>query len=656
MSSRLTHAMGMLAGRLAQLLGRVSPEHPLAQSRAFLLSKHEAAVQAQNSDASAGKLERPSRVDAQPVDLLAARFGLSEADIELLLLAAMPDEHEGYSAVMRALHPSGESRATAGLAAQLLFGDTNGRERCRQTLEQGALFRSGIVRLSGDGPFFDRSLRPAENLWSALHGIDSWPPELVPIRAAGDRNGLERWLAGAAARRAVQALRENRDCTVAVKGDDSLGAVHRAAALVREAGRVPVAVTAPIPADGNWQRLLSIHAALRDAVPVVRISAPVNPVVAEDPGVFFAPGPIVVSGPDAPGAFARGRSLISVPMQPLAFADRCQLWSSLAPALNGSIEQLASRYPLEPYRVAETADDLRLMENLEERMATAADVAETLRSRAHRGLNAGVKLVHPHATWEDLILPCGLITQLHEAVDRVVLQSRVLDNWGFLRNRGGARGVRVLFSGPPGTGKTLSAEVLARALDADLLVVDVSRVMSKWIGETEKNLASVFDAAENSQTVLLFDEADALFAKRTDVSDANDRYANLETAYLLQRLERFEGLAILATNLRQNIDAAFVRRLEFVLDFSEPDREQRIALWKRHIPADAPIDPEFKWYELAAAYSVVGGVIRNAAVAAAFLAAAEGAPICREHFIHAIRREYEKAGKAFPGLPAGMKI
>ena len=260
------------------------------------------------------------------------------------------------------------------------------------------------------------------------------------------------------------------------------------------------------------------------------------------------------------------------------------------------------------------------------------------------------------AKWEDLVLPRELMAQLREAVDRLMLQSCVLDDWGFLKNRIGTRGVRLLFAGPPGTGKTLSAEVLARAVDADLLVVDVSRVVSKWVGETEKNLAAVFDAAENSQAVLLFDEADALFSKRTEVSDAHDRYANLETAYLLQRLERFEGLAILATNLRQNIDAAFVRRLEFVLEFAEPDREQRLALWKRHMPADAPLDPGLNFYELAALYPVVGGVIRNAAVAAAFRAAADGMPLGRNHFVHAIQREYEKAGRAFPGLPAGMRI
>jgi SpoVK/Ycf46/Vps4 family AAA+-type ATPase len=209
----------------------------------------------------------------------------------------------------------------------------------------------------------------------------------------------------------------------------------------------------------------------------------------------------------------------------------------------------------------------------------------------------------------------------------------------------------MLLAGPPGTGKSLAAEVLGHALGADLLVVDIARILSKWIGETEQRLAGVFDAAERSQSVLLFDEADALFGKRTEISDAHDRYANLETAYLLQRLERFEGLAILATNLRHNIDAAFTRRLEFVVEFDEPGPQEREALWLTHIPDDAPVASDLDYAELAARYPVVGGVIRNAAVAAAFLAAADGAPISREHALRALEREYEKHGRAFPGRP-----
>jgi SpoVK/Ycf46/Vps4 family AAA+-type ATPase len=203
-----------------------------------------------------------------------------------------------------------------------------------------------------------------------------------------------------------------------------------------------------------------------------------------------------------------------------------------------------------------------------------------------------------------------------------------------------------------------------------LLIVDLSRVVSKWIGETEKNLAEVFNCAEQrARSVLLFDEADALFGKRTEISDAHDRYANLETAYLLSRLERFEGLTILSTNLRRNIDPAFMRRLEFIVDFDLPDRDQRLAIWKCHVPDASLLADDVDLAELASHYPLVGGLIRNAAVAAAFLAAAEDEGfadpagevsrrdfqrITRAHLLRAIQREYEKVGQAFPGLPAGV--
>jgi hypothetical protein len=656
-SERLTRAIGVLAGRLARLLDQLSGQagESMGQSRAFLWSSYEAAMPGTPWEPGIGTgLEQAPEDGLHPVDRLVRRFGLSTAEVELLLLAGMPEEHEGYAAVLRSLHPRSESHASLGLATQLIFGEAGGRANCRALVEAGPLFRRGIVRLSGDAPFFNRSLVPAEGLWPVLHGLDTWPAEMSPLETGGPL-GLERWLAGAPAQRAMAALRRDEPLTVAVTGDDAAGAYYRATALVAQAGRRAVGLTAPASPDANWQRLVDLHSVMRDAVPVLRVTAPDGPAAAEDLTTIACSGPLVVAGASVPAAFSRGRAMIPVPLDALTAADRCAAWGGLVPSLAASTRVLAARYPLEPFRIAEAARDLEWIPALEGRAPTMVDVAQILRSRGNRSLSAGVKLVHPRAVWDDLVLPSELVAQLREAVDRLVLQSCVLDDWGFLQNRSGARGVRLLFAGPPGTGKTLSAEVLAHVLDADLLVVDVSRVVSKWVGETEKNLAAVFDTAEHSQAVLLFDEADALFAKRTEVSDAHDRYANLETAYLLQRLERFEGLAILATNLRQNIDAAFVRRLEFVLPFSEPDREQRVALWKRHVPADAPVDRNLNYHELASLYPVVGGVIRNAAVAAAFRAAADGKVVRREHFIHAIRREYEKAGKAFPGLPAGMR-
>ncbi|HEY0825189.1 MAG TPA: ATP-binding protein, partial [Ramlibacter sp.] len=279
-------------------------------------------------------------------------------------------------------------------------------------------------------------------------------------------------------------------------------------------------------------------------------------------------------------------------------------------------------------------------------------VGDCIRARTPWSARPGVQRIVPRAGWEALLLPPGARGQLDAAVRRVLQQITVLDDWGFAQGRSERRGVRMLFFGPPGTGKTLAAEVMARALGVDVLAVDLASLVSKWIGETEKNLAAVFDVAERSRALLLFDEADALFARRTDANDAHDRYANLETAYLLQRLERYEGVGVLTTNLRANLDSAFSRRFEFIVEFPEPDAAAREALWRLHLPAAAPLAEDTDLAELAAWYPISGAQIKNAALAAAFLAAAAGTRIHQRHFLQAVEREYDKAGRAHPGFPA----
>jgi SpoVK/Ycf46/Vps4 family AAA+-type ATPase len=221
----------------------------------------------------------------------------------------------------------------------------------------------------------------------------------------------------------------------------------------------------------------------------------------------------------------------------------------------------------------------------------------------------------------------------------------VLGDWGFQGRIAAGRGLAALFAGPPGTGKTMAAGVIANQLGLDLYRIDLSQVVSKYIGETEKNLARIFAEAESSNAVLLFDEADALFGKRTEIGDAHDRYANIETSYLLQRMEDYEGIAILASNLRQNMDEAFLRRLRFVVEFPFPDAAHRLHIWQRHLRTDAPLDGDLDLPLLAERVAVSGGNIRNIVLAAAFLAAGEGQPIGMAHLLRAARREYEKVGK-----------
>jgi len=342
---------------------------------------------------------------------------------------------------------------------------------------------------------------------------------------------------------------------------------------------------------------------------------------------------------------------LRLPVEALAAVQRRSLWQSLLPQLGVQANLLAARYPVDPGEARDVVRDLGLRQSLKDAPLALDDVAQCLRARTSWHTRPGVTRVLPRAGWSDLLVGDGARRQLDAAVRRVAQQIVVLDDWGFAQGRQERRGVRLLFSGPPGTGKSLAAEVMAHALGVDLLVVDIASLVSKWIGETEKNLAAVFDMAERTRALLLFDEADALFARRTETQDAHDRYANLETAYLLQRLERYEGVAVLTTNLRTNLDNAFSRRFEFIVPFPEPDAAQRLRLWRLHLPDAAPCADDVNLEELTDWYTLSGAQIKNAALAAAFLAATTGSTIRQQHFLLAIEREFDKAGRAHPGFP-----
>ena len=274
-----------------------------------------------------------------------------------------------------------------------------------------------------------------------------------------------------------------------------------------------------------------------------------------------------------------------------------------------------------------------------------ADWYGACRRQASRRLaELAQKLFPPHG-WDDLVLDQARLAQLQEICDQVRQRERVLGAWGFGAKLATGRGLSALFTGPPGTGKTMAAGVMANELHLDLYRIDLSQVVSKYIGETEKNLSRIFAEAESSGTVLLFDEADALFGKRTEIGDAHDRYANIETSYLLQRMEEYEGIAILASNLRQNMDEAFLRRLRFVVEFPFPDAAHRRRIWQGHLRGGAPLADDLDVDLLAERLAVSGGNIRNIVVAAAYLAAASGEPIGMAQLLRAARGEFEKVGK-----------
>jgi AAA+ superfamily predicted ATPase len=342
---------------------------------------------------------------------------------------------------------------------------------------------------------------------------------------------------------------------------------------------------------------------------------------------------------------------VEVPATPVPL--RAAVWQQ---ALSGRTEhaagwaaELATRYRLTPARIraATAAAEAQRQMRPDRTELTVADLASACRAQSDQRIAALAEKVDLRHGWADLVLPEPRLVVLREICAQVRHHHRVIEEWGFGRRLGHGTGLSALFSGPPGTGKTLAAQVLAREVGLDLYRVDLARVVSKYIGETEKNLSRVFDEAETSNAVLFFDEADALFGKRSEVSDAHDRYANIEISYLLQRMEDYQGVVVLATNLRQNLDEAFTRRIRFLVDFPFPDESQRRRIWQTHFPPCAPVAPEVDCEFLAREFPLAGGSIKNIVLNAAFLAAADGGIITPEHLVAGTRREFDKAGKVW---------
>lgn len=265
---------------------------------------------------------------------------------------------------------------------------------------------------------------------------------------------------------------------------------------------------------------------------------------------------------------------------------------------------------------------------------------DTCRLQSRPRMDDLVQRIEPTAAWDDLVLPYPQLEVLKDIAAQVQQRFKVNETWGFASKSGRGLGVSALFAGVSGTGKTMAADALAHELRLDLYRIDLSSVVSKYIGETEKNLRQVFDTAEEGGAILLFDEADALFGKRSEVQDSHDRYANIEVSYLLQRMEAYRGLAILTTNMKEDLDNAFLRRLRFIVQFPFPDVAQRAEIWRRVFPKETPtqgLDAN-----LLAQLNVAGGTIRNIAMNAAFLAADASEPVQMKHLLRSARSEYAK--------------
>lgn len=584
---------------------------------------------------------RPARLDA-----LVEAFELSPFEKDVLLLAAAPALDLRYQRIFGYLQDDVTRRLPSPQLALDLCTDPDERLARRACFHPAApLFRHQFIApLSAAEPLLAQPLQidPAVPAWL----LGQYAPENLTPYGPADAdfslppfrkdlilalNGPDQ-LARRHAARQVSARAERPLLTLDLEDHaDDPGLALRVARLLRDARLLQA-----IPELTGWERVLH-----EDAPPLPLLQA-----------VLAHPDLVLISSalPWQARGVPRSRRIHVVAFPVPVYRQRLRLWQEQlvgrpeVPALD--LPHLAGQFALTSGQIHDAfaaAADAAAQRG--EPFPSQADLLAAARSHSNPRLGLLARKIDPRFGWDDIILPREQRTILCEITATVRQRPRVLDEWGVGAKLASSRGVTVLFAGPPGTGKTMAAEIMASDLGLDLYKIDLSGVVSKYIGETEKNLEKVFAEAASSNAILFFDEADALFGKRSEVRDAHDRYANLEISYLLQRMEAYDGVTILATNLRANLDDAFTRRLQFAVDFPFPEEEDRLRIWKALLPPELPLDPQADFALLARRFRIAGGNIRNVIVNAAYLAAADGGVVTMEHLLHGTRRELQKMGR-----------
>jgi len=354
-------------------------------------------------------------------------------------------------------------------------------------------------------------------------------------------------------------------------------------------------------------------------------------------------------------------TLISHTVEMPNINSRKEIWQTLSEAYrfdnDVDFETLATKYLFTRYRIERAlyhARDLAKKREGEDCKINMKDLYEGCRAQCGQNLASLARKVNPLFTWNDIVLPPNIKDQLKEICYSIKHRRLVYEQWGFEKKLSLGKGLNVLFSGPSGTGKTMAAEIIANDLNLEMYKIDLSMVVSKWIGKTEKNLSGIFNEAREMNAILFFDEADSLFGKRTSIKDSHDRYANMEINFLLQKLEEFDGIVILASNYKENIDNAFSRRMHHAVEFPFPDEESRLTIWENIFPKDAPLENNVDLRYLANKFKISGGNIKNVALCAAFLAAEASSPISMIHVMKALKREYMKMGTIPPDVDLNL--
>ncbi len=577
---------------------------------------------------------------------LARDFHLDRLDLELLLVAMAPDVDARFERLYGYLNDDvTRRRATVALALELCGEPAAGTGRFR--LAAGApLVAGGLVEVrEPELPALSRVLRVPDRVVGHLLGDDAPDPSVLD---------LARFVVSAApgdgfARRVGAALRSGIG-PVHLRGDASRTAVDALAAA--GLGAVVLDVSALVDRERPALAEVVREARLRGAGLVV---GPVEPLVPERVRLLrelttAGDLPLVVHGRGHWDPRWTARPVVSIPVPPPAVDRRSDQWARALTDATGTPPADVLLTSLAAYRLG--ADEVDRAVSVATRLAVLDDrpvapehLRAGVRAQNGAGLDRLTRRIVPSVGWDDLVLPAPTRRQLGELVLRARHRERVLGEWRMRPGGGRGRGVVALFAGESGTGKTMSAEVVAAEIGMDLYVVDLSTVVDKYVGETEKNLERIFTEAAGVHGVLLFDEADAVFGKRSEVKDARDRYANVESAYLLQRMESFDGIAVLTTNMKSNVDEAFTRRIDVIADFPVPDVAQRRALWDRCLGTALPRAADLDLAFCAERFELTGGSIRSCAVTAAYLAADADRPVAMSDVVASIHQEYRKLGR-----------
>jgi hypothetical protein len=584
---------------------------------------------------------------------IAELAGLSAFESDVLLLAAAPALDGAFARAYAELHDDPRrDHATLHLALSLYADDAAERLLAADCLMPSRRLRAlRLIEVDDDErvPLLTRRLSVDERMTDYLRGVNRLDarlaPFLAPVRETLPSEGAVR--AAAEVSSYIEGA-DGRWCTVNLLGAADGGAREAARLacvalalqpqlldLRRFASCAPEQRATIVALLGREARLAGL-ALVVDASEAERGSA--MALAVDELIATLAATLVVISAERWP---TTEDVMISRIARPTRLEQRALWRAALAPhvnSVNGEIDAITQQFDFGTDAIADVVSRTAQLGEI-----TGRALWSTCREQTGTALDDLARRIAPSYGWDDIVVSDDVRTQLRELAAQVQQRGRVYETWGFGAQLGRGRGITALFSGPSGTGKTMAAEILAGALELDLYRIDLAGVVSKFIGETEKNLRRVFDAAERSGAILFFDEADALFGTRTEVRDSHDRYANLEINYLLQRMEDYSGLAILATNRRSALDTAFLRRLRFVIDFPFPAADDRRRIWERVFPAQADVDG----LELAmlSNLDLSGGNIRSIAVNAAFLAASEGVPIGMPHVVRAAAREYVKLSK-----------